>query len=120
MRAKPRSEALGAIHETMRALHQIGAVNRETMDEFDRACMTEAMPEQLSEQQAADYLNVSVAFLRQQVQAGELACADQPGGPCLDRHDVVAYKQRVDAQRRQALDELVEQAQELDMGYDVR
>ena len=80
MRAKPRSEALGAIHETMRALHQIGAVNRETMDEFDRACMTEAMPEQLSEQQAADYLNVSVPLLRQQVQAGEMASADQPGG----------------------------------------
>lgn len=26
MSAKPRTEALGAIHETMQALHQIGAV----------------------------------------------------------------------------------------------
>ena len=120
MSAKPRSEALRAIHETMQALHQIGAVNRETMDEFDKECMTAAMPAQLSEQQAAEYLNVSVAFLRQQVQAGELACADQPGGPLLNRRDVVAYKQRMDAQRRQALDELAEQAQELDMGYGVR
>jgi len=78
------------------------------------------MPDQLIEQQAADYLNVSVSFLRQQVQAGELDYADHPGGPFLNCHDVVAYKQRMDALRRQALDELAEQAQELDMGYGVR
>ena len=78
------------------------------------------MPHQLSEQKAADYLNVSVSFLRQQVQAGELVYADHPSGPFLNCHDVVAYKQRMDALRRQALDELAEQAQELDMGYCVR
>lgn len=38
------------------------------------------MPHQLSEQQAADYLNVSVSFLRQQVQAGELVYADHCAG----------------------------------------
>ena len=120
MRAKPRSEALGAIHETMRALHQIGAVDRETMNEIEAACLSDVLPPLLSEQQAADYLNVSVAFLRQQVKTEELVCADQPGGPCLDRNDVVAYKQRMDALRRKALDELAEQAQELGMGYDER
>lgn len=120
MSTKPRSEALGAIHETMDALHQIGAVDRGKMNDIEAACLIDAMPSLLSEQRAADYLNVSVAFLRQQVQAGDLACTDQPGGPFLNRHDVVAYKQRVDAQRRQALDELAEQAQALGMGYDVR
>ncbi len=120
MSTKPRSEALEAIHETMNALHQIGAVDRETMNDIESACLIDAMPPLLSEQQAADYLNVSVAFVRQQVQTGELVCADQPGGSFLNRNDVVAYKQRVDAQRRQALDELAEQAQELDMGYSVR
>ncbi len=78
------------------------------------------MPDQLSEQQAADYLSVSVEFLRQQVQVGELVCADLPDGSFLNHHDVVAYKQRMDAQRRQILDELAVQAQELDMGYGVR
>lgn len=106
--------------EAMQALLQIGALDRETMNEIEAACLPDAMPSLLSEQQAADYLNVSVAFLRQQVKAGELVCADQPGGPCLDRNDVVAYKQRMDAQRRQILDELAVQAQELDMGYGVR
>lgn len=120
MSAKPCSEALGAIHGTMQALHQIGAVDREAMNDIEAAGLIDAMPPLLSEQQAADYLNVSVAFLRQQVQAGELACTDQPGGPFLNRQNVVAYKQRVDAKRRQVLDELAEQAQTLGMGYDVR
>jgi hypothetical protein len=90
------------------------------MNDIEAACLIDAMPSLLTEQQAADYLNVSVAFVRQQVQTGELVCADQPGGPFLNRNDVMDYKQRVDAQRRQALDELAEQAQELDMGYGVR
>lgn len=120
MSSTPRSEALGAIHETIRALHQIGAVDRETMDEFDKACMTEAMPAQLSEQQAADYLNVSVEFLRRQVEIGELAYANVPDGTILNSQDVAAYKQRMDSKRRLALDELAAQAQELGMGYDER
>lgn len=120
MNMKPRSEALGAIHETMGALHQIGAVDRETMNDIESACLIDAMPSLLSEQQAADYLNVSVAFIRQQLQTRELVLADEPGGCFLNRNDVVAYKQRVDVQRRQALDELAEQAQELDMGYGLR
>ncbi|CAI10342.1 fusion of domains from two conserved hypothetical proteins (plasmid) [Aromatoleum aromaticum EbN1] len=35
-----RSEALGAIHETMEALSEIGAVDERTMREFDEACLT--------------------------------------------------------------------------------
>ncbi len=31
--------------------------------------------------------------------------------------EVVSYKQRIDGERRKALDELAAQAQELDMGY---
>ncbi len=34
----PRHEAMVAIYETMQALHQIGALDGETMDEIDRAC----------------------------------------------------------------------------------
>lgn len=34
----PRHEAMVAICETMQALHQIGALGGETMDEVDRVC----------------------------------------------------------------------------------
>lgn len=41
MKTKPpyRSEALGAIHKTMTALHRIGAISKITMREFDEACL---------------------------------------------------------------------------------
>jgi putative transcriptional regulator len=35
-----RSEAMAAIHETMRALHKVGAVDKQTMRHFDEACLT--------------------------------------------------------------------------------
>lgn len=35
-----KSEAFAAIHETMEALHEIGAVDKKTMREFDEACLT--------------------------------------------------------------------------------
>ncbi|MGB7412930.1 MAG: transcriptional regulator, partial [Thermosynechococcaceae cyanobacterium] len=35
-----KSEAFAAIHESMEALHQIGAINKTTMREFDETCLT--------------------------------------------------------------------------------
>lgn len=40
MAKKYRSEAFAAIHETMEALHDIGAIDKQTMREFDDACLT--------------------------------------------------------------------------------
>ncbi|MDP4029301.1 MAG: DNA-binding protein [Gallionella sp.] len=40
MPKKYRSDALAAIHETMEALHDVGAINKQTMREFDEACLT--------------------------------------------------------------------------------
>ncbi|WP_217277108.1 hypothetical protein [Photorhabdus heterorhabditis] len=37
---KYRSEAFAVIHETMEALSEIGDVNKQTMREFDAACLT--------------------------------------------------------------------------------
>ena len=35
-----RSEASAAIHETMEALQDVGAIDKRTMREFDAACLT--------------------------------------------------------------------------------
>jgi len=66
-----RSKAFAAIHETMEALHDAGAVDKKTMREFDAACLTPVIPlapeqirairerEHLSQPVFARYLNVS-------------------------------------------------------------
>lgn len=71
MTKKYRSEALAAIHETMEALHEVGALDKQTMREFDDACLTPVRPlqpteiraireqEQVSQPVFARYLNVS-------------------------------------------------------------
>lgn len=41
---KYRSVAMAAIHETMAALHDAGAINKQTMRRFDEACLTSAPP----------------------------------------------------------------------------
>lgn len=38
MTKKYRSETFAAIHEKMEALHEVGAINKETMREFDEVC----------------------------------------------------------------------------------
>lgn len=40
MTKKYRSNAMAAIHETMEALHDVGAINKQTMREFDERCLT--------------------------------------------------------------------------------
>ena len=40
MAKKYCGDAFAAIHETMEALHKIGAVDKQTMREFDDACLT--------------------------------------------------------------------------------
>ena len=35
-----KSEAFASIHETMDALHQIKAIDKTTMRDFDKACLT--------------------------------------------------------------------------------
>lgn len=66
-----RSEAFAAIQKTMEALHEIGAVDKKTMREFDEACLTSVrvlspeeiklirLRENLSQPVFARYLNVS-------------------------------------------------------------
>ena len=99
MTKKYRSEALAAIHETMEALHEAGAVNKQTMREFDAACLTpvEAISpedirllrqrEHLSQPVFARYLNVS----RNLVSDWERG-VKKPGGPALRLLTVIQKK----------------------------
>lgn len=66
-----KSEAFAAVHETMDALHQIGAIGKKTMRDFDKACLADAPAmtpediralrerEHVSQPVFATYLNVS-------------------------------------------------------------
>jgi putative transcriptional regulator len=44
MRKKCRSDAMAAIHEIMGALHNVGAIDKRTMQRFDDACLTPIRP----------------------------------------------------------------------------
>jgi putative transcriptional regulator len=75
LNAKHRSEALAAIHETMDALHETGAVDKQTMRHFDEACLTPIQPlgpqqikairerEHVSQTVFANYLNVTSSLV---------------------------------------------------------
>jgi putative transcriptional regulator len=85
-----RSEAYAAIHETMESLHEVGAIDKQTMREFDESCLTPAQPmpperiralrerEHLSQPIFALYLNVSKNLVSDWERG-----VKKPGGPAL-------------------------------------
>ena len=99
MPKKYRSDALAAIHETMEALHEVGAVNRQTMREFDEACLTPIevmLPEQIkalrmrehiSQPVFARYLNVSKNLVSDWERG-----IKKPGGPALRLLTLIQHK----------------------------
>jgi putative transcriptional regulator len=94
-----RSDALASIHETMEALHEVGAIDKQTMREFDETCLTPVEPlspeairalrerEHLSQPVFARYLNVS----RNLVSDWERG-VKRPGGPELRLLTVIEKK----------------------------
>jgi putative transcriptional regulator len=90
MTKKYRSKAFAAIHETMEALHEVGAIDKQTMREFDDACLTPVQPlapeeirairerEHLSQPAFARYLNVSKNLVSDWERG-----IKKPGGPAL-------------------------------------
>src|SRR5579871_5573366 len=75
MGRKYRSDAMAAIHETMEALHEIGAIDKRTMRSFDDACLTPIRllkpkeiraireRERVSQSVFANYLNVTSSLV---------------------------------------------------------
>jgi putative transcriptional regulator len=99
MAKKYRSEAFSAIHETMEALHDIGAIDKQTMREFDDACLTPVQVlapdeirairsrEHISQPVFARYLNVSKNLVSDWERG-----VKKPGGPALRLLTVIQKK----------------------------
>ena len=99
MAKKYRSDAFAAIHETMEALHAVGAVDKQTMREFDDSCLTPVrvlspeeikslrMREHISQPVFARYLNVSKNLVSDWERG-----VKKPGGPALRLLTVVQKK----------------------------
>jgi len=90
MPKKYRSDALAAIHETVEALHDVGAINKQTMREFDETCLMPVhtlspeeikalrLREHISQPVFARYLNVSKNLVSDWERD-----VKKPGGPAL-------------------------------------
>lgn len=105
----------GAIEVPMEVLHQLLTL----LVEMGRgnAVKVVSSSAELTTQQAADLLNVSRPFLVQQLESGTLPFRKVGAHRRVRLQDIIAYKQSLDANRQEALQELAAQAQELNMGY---
>ena len=98
-----KTKTLAAVHETMEALFEIGAIEKQTMREFDESCLTpiQAMEpkdikairarERISQPVFARYLNVSKNLVSDWERG-----VKKPGGPAL-RLLTVVQKHGIDA-----------------------
>ncbi len=94
-----KSEAMAAVHETMEGLLEAGAIDKQTMRDFDDASLTAVEPmtpeeirsirerEHISQPVFARYLNVSEGLLSDWERG-----VKRPGGPALRLLTVIQKK----------------------------
>lgn len=99
MPEKYSNDALASIHETMEALYEVGAIGKQTMREFDAACLTPVqalspeeikslrLREHISQPVFARYLNVSKNLVSDWERG-----VKKPGGPALRLLTVIREK----------------------------
>ena len=99
MTKRYRSEVFAAIHETMESLHEVGAIDKQTMRKFDEACLTPVrvlspeeiktmrLREHISQPVFARYLNVSKNLVSDWERG-----VKKPGGPALRLLTVIEEK----------------------------
>lgn len=94
-----KSEAMAAVHEMMEGFYQSGAIDKQTMREFDDACLSAVRPlmpdeirairerEHLSQPVFARYLNVSKGLVSDWERG-----VKKSGGPALRLLTVIQKK----------------------------
>lgn len=85
-----KSDAFAAIHETIEALHDIGVVDKVTMNRFDESCLVpveELSPEDIREIRERERLSQPVFALHLNVSKNLVSDWERgvkkPGGPAL-------------------------------------
>jgi excisionase family DNA binding protein len=73
---------------------------------------------ELTTQEAADILNVSRPYIVKLIESREIQCRLVGKHRRIRFSDLMEYKDRVDRLRHESLNDLVAQAQELNMGYE--
>ena len=97
----------------------VGEVLLQILDDMaaGRAVAVLSRDAELTTQQAADLLNVSRPFLVKLLEDGTIPCRKVGTHRRVALEDLRRYKNATDTARREVLDELSADAQELGMGY---